>query len=123
MKGRRSRLGLVVGLVFVLAGLAFKISAVPFHMWTPDVYEGAPTPVAAFFAAAPKIAAMAMLVRFVISGSADSFRQWQPVIVFISIASMRWALRRDRADQHQATDGLFLIANMGYALVGLAPGT
>src|SRR5690606_16102149 len=81
-------LGLVFGLVFILAGLAFKIAAVPFHMWTPDVYEGAPTPVTAFFAAAPKVAAMAMLVRIVIDAFEPVVADWQQVIVFISIASM-----------------------------------
>ncbi|MET0605435.1 MAG: NADH-quinone oxidoreductase subunit NuoN [Beijerinckiaceae bacterium] len=123
VKGGAS-IGLVVGLVFVLAGLAFKISAVPFHMWTPDVYEGAPTPVAAFFAAAPKIAAMAMLVRFVISGFSGILPQWQQVIVFISIASMTLgafaAIGQSNIKRLLAYSS---IANMGYALVGLAPGT
>ena len=82
------QLGLVFGLVFVLAGLAFKISAVPFHMWTPDVYEGAPTPVTAFFAAAPKMAAMALLVRVTMSAFEPIASDWQQIIVFISIASM-----------------------------------
>jgi NADH-quinone oxidoreductase subunit N len=81
-------LGLVFGLVFILAGVAFKISAVPFHMWTPDVYEGAPTPVTAFFAAAPKIAAMAMLIRLVITPFEPIVADWRQIVVFISIASM-----------------------------------
>lgn len=81
-------LGLVFGLVFVLAGLAFKISAVPFHMWTPDVYEGAPTPVTAFLSAAPKIGAMAIFVRIVIDAFQPVFADWQQIVVFISIASM-----------------------------------
>ena len=80
--------GVVVGLVFLLAGLAFKVSAVPFHMWTPDVYEGAPTPVTAFFAVAPKIAAIALLVRTMVGPFGELFAQWQQIIVFISIASM-----------------------------------
>ncbi|MGH6719473.1 MAG: NADH-quinone oxidoreductase subunit N, partial [Alphaproteobacteria bacterium] len=80
--------GVVVGLVFVIAGLAFKISAVPFHMWTPDVYEGAPTPVTAFFAAAPKIAAMALLLRVLLQPFGDLAAQWQQIIIFMSIASM-----------------------------------
>ena len=81
-------LGLVFGLVFVFAGLAFKISAVPFHMWTPDVYEGAPTPVTAFFAAAPKVAAMAMTVRISIDAFQPISADWRQIVVFISIASM-----------------------------------
>ena len=80
--------GLVFGLVFLIAGLAFKVSAVPFHMWTPDVYEGAPTPVTAFFASAPKIAGMAVFVRAMISGFPTMTPEWQQVIVFVSIASM-----------------------------------
>ena len=83
-----SSLGLVFGLVFIIAGLAFKVSAVPFHMWTPDVYEGAPTPVTAFFAAAPKIAAMALFVRVMISPFAAVVQDWQQILVFVSIASM-----------------------------------
>ena len=81
-------LGLVFGLVFVLAGIAFKISAVPFHMWTPDVYEGAPTPVTAFFSAAPKVAAMAILIRLVAIAFKPIVADWQQIIVFLSIASM-----------------------------------
>ena len=80
--------GVVFGLVFILAGLAFKISAVPFHMWTPDVYEGSPTPITAFFAAAPKIAAMALLVRVAIDAFEPATREWQQVLTFIAIASM-----------------------------------
>ncbi|MEO1544602.1 MAG: NADH-quinone oxidoreductase subunit N, partial [Pseudomonadota bacterium] len=79
--------GLIIGLVFLLVGLAFKVSAVPFHMWTPDVYEGAPTPVTAFFAAAPKLAAMALLIR-ALGGAFPGFEpQWQQIIIFMSIAS------------------------------------
>src|SRR5690606_24438098 len=81
-------LGLVFGLVFVLTGVCFRISAVPFHMWTPDVYEGAPTPVTAFFAAGPKIAAMAILIRIVSEAFMPIFSDWQQIIVFVSIASM-----------------------------------
>src|SRR5690606_32053982 len=80
--------GAIFGLVFIAAGLAFKISAVPFHMWTPDVYEGAPTPVAAFFAAAPKMAAMALLVRVFITAFPGIVDQWRQIIVFVAIASM-----------------------------------
>src|SRR5438445_11193097 len=80
--------GLIIGLVFLVAGLAFKVSAVPFHMWTPDVYEGAPTPVTAFFAAAPKIAAIALFIRVAIEAFPGIVPQWQQIIIFISIASM-----------------------------------
>ncbi|MAU98464.1 MAG: NADH-quinone oxidoreductase subunit NuoN [Fulvimarina sp.] len=114
-------LGLVVGLVFVLAGLAFKISAVPFHMWTPDVYEGAPTPITAFLAGAPKIAAMALLPRFTVQGFEPMSDQWQQVIVFISIASMVFgafaAIGQRNIKRLMAYSS---IAHMGYALVGLA---
>ena len=118
------QLGLVFGLVFVLAGLAFKISAVPFHMWTPDVYEGAPTPVTAFFAAAPKVAAMAMLVRIVISAFEPVIADWQQVVVFISIASMLLgafaAIGQKNIKRLMAYSS---IGHMGYALVGLASGS
>lgn len=114
-------LGLVVGLVFVIAGLAFKISAVPFHMWTPDVYEGAPTPVTAFFAAAPKVAAMALLTRFTVQGFAPLTADWQQIIVFISIASMGFgafaAIGQRNIKRLMAYSS---ISHMGYALVGLA---
>jgi NADH-quinone oxidoreductase subunit N len=81
-------IGLVFGLVFLISGLAFKVAAVPFHMWTPDVYEGAPTPVTAFFASAPKMAAVAVTVRLIITAFPGITAQWQQIIVFISIASM-----------------------------------
>ncbi len=86
-QGDRS-LGLIFGLVFLLAGIAFKISAVPFHMWTPDVYEGAPTPVTAFLATAPKVAAMALLVRLVMESFGPVSHDWQQIVIFLSIASM-----------------------------------
>ncbi|HEY5818485.1 MAG TPA: NADH-quinone oxidoreductase subunit NuoN [Mesorhizobium sp.] len=115
------QLGLVFGLVFVLAGLAFKISAVPFHMWTPDVYEGAPTPVTAFFAAAPKMAAMALLVRVTMSAFEPIASDWQQIIVFISIASMALgafaAIGQTNIKRLMAYSS---IAHMGFALVGLA---
>ncbi|MBN9062247.1 MAG: NADH-quinone oxidoreductase subunit N [Rhizobiales bacterium 65-9] len=117
-------LGVVIGLVFLLAGMAFKISAVPFHMWTPDVYEGAPTPVAAFFSAGPKMAAMAMFVRVVITAFPAIAPQWQQIVIFISIASM--ALGAFAAIGQTNIKRLLAyssIANMGYALVGLAAGT
>jgi NADH-quinone oxidoreductase subunit N len=117
-------IGLVIGLTFILAGLAFKISAVPFHMWTPDVYEGAPTPVTAFLAAAPKVAAMGMLVRIVIEAFQPVTSDWQQVIVFVSIASM--ALGAFAAIGQRNLKRLMAyssIGHMGYALVGLAAGT
>lgn len=117
-------LGLVFGLVFIAAGVAFKISAVPFHMWTPDVYEGSPTPVAAFFASAPKMAAMAMTVRVFVGAFPGALHDWQQIILFISIASM--ALGAFAAIGQSNIKRLLAyssIANMGYALVGLAAGT
>jgi NADH-quinone oxidoreductase subunit N len=116
--------GLVIGLVFVLAGLAFKISAVPFHMWTPDVYEGAPTPVTAFFAAAPKLAAMALIIRVVIGAFGPVTADWQQVIAFIAIASMALgafaAIGQTNIKRLMAYSS---IGHMGFALVGLAAGS
>ena len=115
---------LILGLVFVSAGVAFKISAVPFHMWTPDVYEGSPTPVTAFFAAAPKMAAMAMAVRVFAGAFPGILGQWQQIIIFISIASM--ALGSFAAIGQRNIKRLMAyssIANVGYALLGLAAGT
>src|SRR6202023_3550842 len=80
--------GLIIGMVFISVGLAFKVSAVPFHMWVPDVYEGAPTPVTAFFAVAPKMAAIALFMRFLIEPFGAMLAQWQQIIVFLSVASM-----------------------------------
>ena len=117
-------LGVIFGLVFILAGLAFKISAVPFHMWTQDVYEGAPTPVTAFFAAAPKIAAMALLVRVVEQAFPHITGQWQQIIVFIAIASM--GLGAFAAIGQQNIKRLLAyssIGHVGFALVGLSAGT
>jgi len=118
------QLGLVFGLVFVLAGLAFKISAVPFHMWTPDVYEGAPTPVTAFFAAAPKMAAMALIVRVVVGPFEPVAADWQQIVVFISIASMLLgafaAIGQRNIKRLMAYSS---IGHMGFALVGLAANT
>ncbi|EHS52903.1 NAD(P)H-quinone oxidoreductase subunit 2 [Rhizobium sp. PDO1-076] len=118
------QLGLIFGLVFIMAGLAFKISAVPFHMWTPDVYEGAPTPVTAFLAAAPKIGAMAIFVRIVIDAFLPIFAEWQQIVVFISIASMVLgsvaAIGQRNIKRLMAYSS---IGHMGYALVGLAAGT
>jgi NADH-quinone oxidoreductase subunit N len=116
--------GLVFGLVFLLAGLCFKVSAVPFHMWTPDVYEGAPTPVTAFFASAPKVAAMAVFVRTAITAFPGIVTEWQQIIVFVSIASMALgafaAIGQTNIKRLMAYSS---IGHMGYALVGLAAGT
>ncbi|MYZ47820.1 NADH-quinone oxidoreductase subunit NuoN [Propylenella binzhouense] len=116
--------GLVIGLVFVLAGLAFKISAVPFHMWTPDVYEGAPTPVTAFFAAAPKLAAVALMVRVTIEAFGPVTADWQQVVSFVAIASMLLgsfaAIGQTNIKRLMAYSS---IGNVGYILVGLAAGT
>lgn len=116
-------IGIIIGMVFILAGLAFKISAVPFHMWTPDVYEGAPTPVTAFFAGCPKIAAMGLLLRVVYSAFPELTPQWQQIIVFISIASMILgafgAIGQTNIKRLMAYSS---IGNMGFALVGLAAG-
>ncbi|MEP2558030.1 MAG: NADH-quinone oxidoreductase subunit NuoN, partial [Rhizobiaceae bacterium] len=123
MAGERS-LGLIFGIVFVLAGIAFKISAVPFHMWTPDVYEGAPTPVTAFFAAAPKIAAMAMLIRVVQGAFEPATADWRQIITFLAIASMGLgafaAIGQTNIKRLMAYSS---IGHMGFALVGLAAGS
>lgn len=119
-----ANLGLIFGLVFLLAGFAFKISAVPFHMWTPDVYEGAPTPVTAFFSAAPKIAAMALFVRVVVSAFPALTMEWQQIVIFLAIASMALgsfaAIGQHNIKRLMAYSS---IGHMGYALVGLAAGT
>ena len=91
-EGMAQNLGLIFGLVFVFVGLAFKVSAVPFHMWTPDVYEGAPTPVTAFFAGAPKVAAMALIVRFTQGALSGLAPQWQQIMIFLAILRWRSAL-------------------------------
>jgi NADH-quinone oxidoreductase subunit N len=109
--------------VFLLAGIAFKISAVPFHMWTPDVYEGAPTPVTAFFAAAPKMAAMALFVRIVIGLRAGDARLAADRGVHLDRLDGAGRLRGDRPEEHQAADGLFLDRPYGLCIVGLAAGS
>ncbi|MFG1349822.1 NADH-quinone oxidoreductase subunit NuoN [Xanthobacter autotrophicus] len=116
--------GLIIGIVFLLAGLCFKVSAVPFHMWTPDVYEGAPTPVTAFFASAPKVAAMAIFVRVVIEAFPHVTHQWQQIVAFVSLASM--VLGAFAAIGQRNIKRLLAyssIGHMGFALVGLAAGT
>ena len=116
--------GLVVGLVFIIAGLAFKVSAVPFHMWTPDVYEGAPTPVTAFFAVAPKIAAIALFVRVLIGPFGVLVADWQQIIILISVASMvLGALAAMWQGNIKRLLAYSSIGHVGYALIGLATAT
>jgi len=123
-RGELPSVGLIFGMVFLLAGLAFKVSAVPFHMWTPDVYEGAPTAVTAFFAAAPKIAAFALLIRILHVPFGNLVDQWQQVVIAISVGSMAlgafaaiWQTNIKRLMAYSS------IGHVGYALVGLSAGT
>jgi NADH-quinone oxidoreductase subunit N len=114
-------MGLIIGLVFVLSGLAFKISAVPFHMWTPDVYEGAPTPVTAFFASAPKLAAVALLTRVLVQPFGELGAQWGQVVWLVAAGSMILgavaAIGQRNIKRLMAYSS---IGNVGYALIGLA---
>lgn len=116
--------GIIFGIVFLLAGLCFKISAVPFHMWTPDVYEGAPTPVTAFFASAPKVAALAVFTRVALTAFPGVVHDWQQIVVFVAIASMGLgafaAIGQTNIKRLMAYSS---IGHMGFALVGLAAGT
>jgi len=116
--------GLIFGLVFLFVGFCFKVSAVPFHMWTPDVYEGAPTPVTAFFAAAPKVAGIAMFVRATVVAFPGITAQWQEIVVFVSIASMLLgafaAIGQRNIKRLMAYSS---IGHMGFALIGLAAAT
>ncbi|MGH7186905.1 MAG: NADH-quinone oxidoreductase subunit N, partial [Pseudomonadota bacterium] len=117
-------IGVIVGLVFLCAGLAFKISAVPFHMWTPDVYEGAPTPVTAFFAAAPKVAAIALFTRVLVDAFGGLTDQWQQIIFAISVGSMILGAFAAMGQRNiKRLMAYSSIGNIGYALVGLAAGT
>jgi NADH-quinone oxidoreductase subunit N len=121
---KEGSIGIVFGIVFLLAGLCFKVSAVPFHMWTPDVYEGAPTPVTAFFASAPKVAALAVFTRVALTAFPGITHQWQQIVVFVAIASM--ALGSFAAIGQKNIKRLMAyssIGHMGFALVGLAAGT
>src|SRR5450432_3397028 len=113
---KEGSIGIVFGLVFLLAGLCFKVSAVPFHMWTPDVYEGAPTPVTAFFASAPKVAALAVFTRVALTAFPGIITQWQQIVVFVSFA----AIGQTNIKRLMAYSS---IGHMGFALVGLAAGT
>ena len=117
-------LGLTFGLVFLIAGLAFKVSAVPFHMWTPDVYEGSPTPVTAFFATAPKMAAMALFARVVQGAFGAAPAQWGQVLALLAVASMfLGAVAAIGQRDIKRLMAYSSIAHMGFALVGLAAGT
>ncbi|MEO0861031.1 MAG: NADH-quinone oxidoreductase subunit NuoN [Pseudomonadota bacterium] len=117
-------LGLLFGLVFMLAGLAFKVSAAPFHMWTPDVYEGSPTPVTAFFATAPKLAAMGMFARVVHDAFGGVVGDWQQVVALLSVISMFvGAIAAIGQKDIKRLMAYSSIAHMGYALMGLAAGT
>ncbi|MGF1446589.1 MAG: NADH-quinone oxidoreductase subunit NuoN [Pikeienuella sp.] len=117
-------LGLTFGLVFICAALAFKISAAPFHMWTPDVYEGAPTPVTAFFATAPKVAAAALFARVLYDGFGDAVGDWQQILVFVAVASMfLGAIAAIGQRNLKRLMAYSSIGHMGFALVGLAAGT
>ena len=116
--------GLVFGLVFLICGLAFKVSAAPFHMWTPDVYEGAPTPVVALFATAPKVAAMVLIARVLLDGFAGSHDQWAQVLVMISLLSFAVGAFGGLAQKDlQRLLAYSSIANIGYALLGITAGT
>ena len=120
---QESNAGLIIGLVFLISGLAFKVSAAPFHMWTPDVYEGSPTPVTAFFAAAPKLAAMALFARALVGPFPDIIGDWRPVIAILAVASMAVgafsAIAQTNIKRLMAYSS---IGHMGFALVGLAAG-
>jgi NADH-quinone oxidoreductase subunit N len=122
--GDTKSIGLMFGLVFVFAGIAFKISAVPFHMWTPDVYEGAPTPVSAFFASAPKVAAMGLAVRVAIEAMGPAEDQWRQIVIFAALASIIFgavaAIGQSNIKRLLAYSS---INNVGFALIGLAAGT
>ena len=124
LEGRGADIGTIIGLVFIVAGLAFKVAAVPFHMWTPDVYEGAPTPVTALFAASPKIAAMSLLVSVLMGPFKPLFAQWQQIVVAAAVLSMAWgafaALRQRNFKRLMAYSA---ISNVGYILLGVASGS
>ena len=117
-------IGLIFGLVFLIAGLAFKLSAVPFHMWAPDVYEGAPTPITAFFTTAAKVAAFALFIRAILIPFPDAIHQWQQIIIVVSVLSMaRGAVAAIGQENIKRLMAYSSIGHMGYALLGLAAGT
>ena len=114
-------IGLIFGLIFVMVALAFKVSAVPFHMWTPDVYEGAPTPITAYFAIVPKIAAICLFIRFLMEPFGNFWFQWNQIIIFLSIASMiLGALAAIKQDNIKRLLAYSSIGHVGYILIGLA---
>jgi NADH-quinone oxidoreductase subunit N len=123
-EGGTASIGLIIGIVFIAVGLAFKCSAVPFHMWTPDVYEGAPTPVTAFFSVAPKIAALALFVRVMVEPFGSLVGEWRQIIWFIAVASMVLgsfaAINQRNIKRLMAYSS---IGHVGYALIGLAAGS
>jgi NADH-quinone oxidoreductase subunit N len=123
-EAKTGSIGILFGLVFLLAGLCFKVSAVPFHMWTPDVYEGAPTPVTTFFASAPKVAALAVFTRVTLTAFPGIVPEWRQIVVFVAIASMALgafaAIGQTNIKRMMAYSS---IGHMGFALVGLAAGT
>ncbi len=122
--GAPDNTGLLFGLVFLICGIAFKVSAAPFHMWTPDVYEGAPTPIVAFFAAAPKLAAMMLFARVLADGFAAAVDQWQQVLVAIALMSVAVGAFAGLVQKNLKRLWAYSsIANIGYALLGLASGT
>ena len=117
-------IGLLFGIVFLLAGFAFKVSAAPFHMWTPDVYEGAPTPVTAFFATAPKVAAMGLFARVVFDAFGGIVAEWQQIVAFLALVSMfLGAIAAIGQNNIKRLMAYSSIAHMGFALMGLAAGT
>ena len=119
----RSSIGLIIGIVFVVVGLAFKVSAVPFHMWTPDVYEGAPTPVTAFFSVAPKIAAIALFVRVMVGPFGGLVRRMAAGDrVPVGRLDDAGRVRRDRQTNIKRLMAYSSIGHVGYALIGLAAG-
>jgi NADH-quinone oxidoreductase subunit N len=122
--GAPIQIGLIIGIVFLISGLAFKVAAVPFHMWTPDVYEGSPTPITAFFAMAPKIAAMALFLRAVIVPFPDAIHQWQQIIVVASVLSMiLGSVAAIGQTSFKRLMAYSSIGHMGYTLLGLAAGS
>ena len=120
----KENVGAVFAMVFILVGLAFKVSAVPFHMWTPDVYEGSPTSVTSFFAIVPKIAGIAVFIRFMYSPFQNILDQWQYILVFISIASMiLGAVAAINQKNIKRLIAYSSISHMGYAIAGISTGT
>ena len=123
IKSSPNTLGVIIGVVFVISGMAFKVSAVPFHMWTPDVYEGAPTPITAFFSIAPKIAGLCLFLRVLVGPFESMIEQWQQVMILISVLSMAWgsiaAIAQKSIKRLMAYSS---IGHVGYALIGLVVG-